>query len=68
MDGASVEPVQTGPTGNLYVKLSQSVFPRPPASTETINTLPDTLDLSRAKAFAVSDAQGNVLLSGALED
>ncbi len=68
INGAAVEPVATGPTGNLYIKTSQGDFPRPPKSTEVVNVLPATVDLFAVTAFAVSDAQGNVLLSSTPEN
>ncbi len=66
INGAAVQTVTTGPTGKLFVKAGASVFPKPPARGEVVNELPDTLDLSAAKSFALTDTPGNVLATANL--
>ena len=61
VNGKAVGPVATGPTGNLYVKEYNSIFRSAPEPMETVNLLPDAVDLSTAKTFTLSDAQGAVL-------
>ena len=61
-DGVVIGPVTTGPTGKLFIKDENSYLPQPRSAAEKVNILPDTVDLSAAKSFALSDEQGNVLV------
>lgn len=63
VNGQAVGPVTTGPTGKLYVKEYSSYFNLAPGPTEIVNLLPDAVDLSVARTFTLSDAQGVVLAS-----
>ena len=63
INGAAVQPVTTGPTGDLYIRTKGAEFIGNPPSKDPVSVLSETVDLFTAQSFAVSDAGGNVLLS-----